>query len=271
MKNIIGVAAVIGVLLVLIAPLSSSPVAGESGTVKVHEDYYWSYQINFDKGKSIGISYTMEITQGPYIDIFFVDKENYLLYKQGYEFEYSIALSDIKTAYTSCSATLTTTGTYYIVFDNTDTATNPPWNGVDDVAYISYTISHTITYYPSDLGTDEPPTSPTSSGMNTIAGTILFALIIAVIIGATVVMIKIRARPEHDENKNIRYNAPAPQQSPPPSQYPPPLQYYQPPPPPTLPQQPYYYPYPYFQQQPPVQPPQPLQHQTQQPPQQPSK
>ena len=139
---------VVSMLLMIMAlPMNAE---AESGTDTIQEDYYKAHSVSFFDGDSIEISYTMEVTDGPNIDVFFLDSDNYQYMQDGQEFEYSVVGSDLNTRYTTKTITLYEHDTYYIVFDNTDIETDPPWNMVDDTAYVSWTIDSDITYPESD-------------------------------------------------------------------------------------------------------------------------
>ena len=138
-----------GILLVIaaIAILSIVPTNVQATTEKnrytLLSNQFNSYQINFSHSNSLSIQYSMEVIQDPdanyteYVDVFFVDQQNYLNYISGQNFEYISSLTDINTTSTNLNATLTAHDTYYLVFDNTDTAT----------AHLnSVTVNYTLTY-----------------------------------------------------------------------------------------------------------------------------
>ena len=122
-KKYIGLGLVTFIMLIcIIVPVN---VSAESGTDTVQEDYYVTHTIYFSSGDSITISYTMRVTDGPSIDVFLLDSNNYKYFKDGQEFEYYMAASDLNTKYSSNTITFTEHDAYYLVFDNTDVATDP--------------------------------------------------------------------------------------------------------------------------------------------------
>lgn len=137
--------AILVIVIALCGLVVMSTVAqAESGTDMIHEDYYVAHPIQFLYGDSIDISYTMRVTDGPNIDVYFLDKQNYVYYQDGVSFTYYVVMSEENTQYESSQITLTEHDTYYLIFDNTNTGTDPPWNFLDDVAYVEWTIDHEI-------------------------------------------------------------------------------------------------------------------------------
>jgi len=140
-------------LLLLVVCLAIVPglSLGEtrSGTETIHEDYYMSITINFFDGESMDVTYTATVTDGPNIDVFFLDAAGLADYEDSETFEYYTAMSDLNTASTTKSTTLAVKGAYYLVLDNTEAETAPPWNALDDVAIVIWTL---ITE--TDKGTD---------------------------------------------------------------------------------------------------------------------
>jgi len=194
---------------------SSVNVNADSGTDTIHEDYYVAHSISFHSGSSIDISYTMEVTSGPNIDVFFIDSQNYVYLQDGRSFDYYVAMSDLNTMYASNDITLIEYDTYYLIFDNTDVETNPPFNFVDDVAYVSYNIDTEI-YYPSTFG----DTSGTD-GLNWLWILIPLIIIIVVVVAVVAaVLASQRKIPPSIQQYPTQY----------PPQYPPQQPPYQPPP-----------------------------------------
>lgn len=147
-KNGIGITVLLIIVIVLFGVLLIPiNVLGESGTDTIDEDYYATHKISFTSGKSITIKYTMDVTDGPNIDVYFLDSQNYAKYQNLDQFEYFSSMSEENTIHTSKEITLTEHDTYYLVFDNTDIGTDPPWNFYNDIAYINYDISTNINYW----------------------------------------------------------------------------------------------------------------------------
>ena len=154
-------------------------VLAASGTDTVNEDYYVTHTISFTSGDYIDISYTMDVTSGPYIDVYFLDSQAYTYFQDGSAFSYYSAMTDLNTLYSSNSIRLTEHGTYYLIFDNTEIGTAPPWNGVTDIAYVSYTLNTEI-HYPSSSVLPDVPGDDFSFDWTLLI--LLFTILITVIV-----------------------------------------------------------------------------------------
>jgi hypothetical protein len=119
------------------------------------QDYYVYVPISFTSGDSLTISYTMQVTQGPYIDVFFVDAVNFQYYKDKQEFYYNAGLSDEYTRYTSKELTITSIGDYYLIFDNTDIGQAKPSND-DPTAFVTYNVT-AVPHSPNESGNTKTP------------------------------------------------------------------------------------------------------------------
>jgi hypothetical protein len=174
-------------VIVLGTCLIPSISKASSGTDTIREDYHVGHPISFHSGTSISISYTVQVTSGPDIDIYFVDSTNYVYLNDGREFEYYSALTDEHTSYSKNQATFTEYGDYYLVFDNSDLGpTDPPWNFADDVAYADYTINTQIYYPPQNENNWNYVTSdnnnPNTTGFELMFGVLAILLIILVLV-----------------------------------------------------------------------------------------
>lgn len=133
---------IVGISLAFINLLPE--VLADSGHDTIHEDQYSVHHISSPtEADSMTLSYTVEITSGPYIDVYFMTYENFEHYKIGESFSYITQGTQLNTKYTSKSFKLYKQAEpqlYCIVFDNTDVGTEPPWNMVDDIAEVSWTI-----------------------------------------------------------------------------------------------------------------------------------
>jgi hypothetical protein len=143
MRNGLLFALLLTLVALVFLGLNTSAVS-DGGTIDLHEDFYWSYEIDFDEGDTMDVTYTMTVTDGPNIDVFFVDHVNFLKYENDEEFSYKVSLSDLDTSYAAGTTILFTQGTYHLIFDNTDVETMPPINMVDDVAEITWTLNTEI-------------------------------------------------------------------------------------------------------------------------------
>lgn len=223
----ISMVVIVLISMFLTVGLVPAEVSAESGTDTIQEDYHKAHTVSFDMGDSIKVSYKMEVTDGPYIDVYLLDSDNYRYYKDGQEFSYIMAGTDINTKYSSNTVTLNKHDTYYIVFDNTDVGTDPPWNMIDDTAYVDWTIDSEVNYI--DLG----------FGDNSNNLLCFSFAIIGIIIIVVVIVIYFSKKKKQPSTQTPPQHYPTPYQPSQPPLQPPPRQHQQYPPyPPKYPQQP---------------------------------
>ncbi len=113
----------------------------KEGVVALHEDQYFSLRIEFLKGDVCRIKYSVTLHSGPLIDVFFMEDADYHSFKLSNKFNYIADMSVLGCQSAKNEILLGSHGIYYIVIDNTDYGTSPPFNGVDDVAYIDYVVN----------------------------------------------------------------------------------------------------------------------------------
>ncbi|MCK5291246.1 MAG: hypothetical protein KAR39_04410 [Thermoplasmata archaeon] len=190
------VGAMVIVALVMAMIGGTTNVLAESGTDTIHEDYYKAHSISFTSGESIEIWYTMRVTDGPNIDIYFVDSDNYRYYKDGRSFDYHVKMSEEGTSYESNDITLYEHDTYYLIFDNTNVGTDPPWNFHDDVAYVTWTIDYDI-----DYGTiwDSDDNGDSSSGLLILLGMIALIVIVVIVVVGVAVAVGKKSQPPQQQ------------------------------------------------------------------------
>jgi len=113
----------------------------------VHQDDYqameitWWESIDNKPVVSMDVGYSMSVVSGPPIDVFFMDNYNFDRYSHKESFNYVSELTCINAKSANLGAKLTSKSNYWIVFDNTDLATAPPHNGLDNAARVQYTLN----------------------------------------------------------------------------------------------------------------------------------
>lgn len=116
-------------LFVLIALLLTSvPALGgkEVGTETLAINDSIDFHIDASDGGPTDIAYEVVVTDGPEIDVFFMDAECYESFLVGDPFEYYIDMSVLGTQDAKKEWTWSQEGEFYIVIDNTFAATKPP-------------------------------------------------------------------------------------------------------------------------------------------------
>lgn len=127
--------------LLCLAILSTNVQAYEN-FVTIQENEYHIEKFDFYYGSYAKISYSMEILVGPYIDVYFVDSNNFQKYKSKTNFEYIEEMTEENTRGIKHSSMIHESGTYYLIFDNTEVGTDPTINMIDDVANLIYNITY---------------------------------------------------------------------------------------------------------------------------------
>jgi hypothetical protein len=110
----------------------------QSETTTLNEDEYSWYNFSIEEPSTV--EYTMEVTEGPNVDIILMDRGSFEAYQDGdYDSAtYYTRMSDINTAYAELSGEMRV-GSYTLMLDNTsDIGTSPPTNLEDDVAVIDF-------------------------------------------------------------------------------------------------------------------------------------
>lgn len=111
----------------------------KTGTVEIHEDHYYaiSYNINPDTKGELIINIS-EIEGGINIDVYILDSSNYALYQNGQFFNCVDFAEGVVIWQTFVCIGCLEKDVYYIVIDNTNVGTEPPWDLVDNVVTVKY-------------------------------------------------------------------------------------------------------------------------------------
>lgn len=110
-----------------------------SGAQSINENKYWTVSISISGNGYL--SYTIEVTSGPNVDIILFNETNYAQYSAGEQPQYLVGGSELDISYVEKRDVALSNGTYYLVVDNTDFGSaRPPMNG--DPAIINYNIEY---------------------------------------------------------------------------------------------------------------------------------
>lgn len=122
----------IAILLALVLGLvllSGNATAGKrSGSESLDTNDYFSVKIEFTVGELMDASYTVTVTAGPNVDVYFMDADNFVLFEADGAFGYDITMTELNTRSATGSTTLLLFDTYYLVVDNSDRGTVPSSN-----------------------------------------------------------------------------------------------------------------------------------------------
>ena len=95
----------------------SSKYKTNSGVTNINKESSMIKYIDFVSGDSKEIKYSVNVTEGPNIDVFLLDKNNFEKYSGNEKFNYLEGSCVNVTSYQG-NATLTEHGKYYLIFDN---------------------------------------------------------------------------------------------------------------------------------------------------------
>ncbi|MFP4051080.1 MAG: hypothetical protein ACLFVB_04995 [Thermoplasmata archaeon] len=89
-----------------------------SGTATIHKEDRMLKYIDFVSGDDKEIRYSFNVTEGPNIDVFFLNEKNFELCSENERFNYIPDGSLVNKTSGQVSTTLQKKGQYYLVFDN---------------------------------------------------------------------------------------------------------------------------------------------------------
>lgn len=111
-------------IIILILVISNLNLLGNSekfktnsGTSEINKGDNMITYINFVSGDSKQVKYYVNVTEGPNIDVFLLDKQNFNRYSDNEKFNY-IPGSGVNVTSYRVNTTLKSHGDYYLVFDN---------------------------------------------------------------------------------------------------------------------------------------------------------
>jgi hypothetical protein len=117
--------------------------AAYKGTATVNKNDFWSYKILGSDSTKVKISYTINVINGPAIDVFLFERNDYFEYKDNEPgLEYITEGSRLNI--TSANVEITVDGgRYYLVVDNTDKGLAiPPMDDLDNSVTFDYSINY---------------------------------------------------------------------------------------------------------------------------------
>jgi hypothetical protein len=113
------------------------------GTATLDENDFWSYKIHGSDSREITISYTINVLDGPAIDVLLFHKNDYHRYRNnepGWEFIPEGSQLDVTATVVEVTVE---GGRYYLVVDNTNEGmATPPQDDMDDSVTFRYSIEY---------------------------------------------------------------------------------------------------------------------------------
>ena len=97
---------------------SSNKFKTSSDTANINKGDSMIKYIDFVSGDSKEIKYSFNVTEGPNIDVFLLDEQNFKLYSENERFNYIPGGSCVNATSYHGNATLDDHGKYYLIFDN---------------------------------------------------------------------------------------------------------------------------------------------------------
>ena len=203
---------VFSVLLVI----PNSVAVSDSGTSTINEDEY--LQLGFELDETGTLEYTIEVIDGPYVDVLLFDDDNYADFRAGSGSKYIADGSDLNTLYAENDVDLNPDD-YHLVIDNTDYGSaHPPWDMANNQVKVRY--SYTLS-----------TTGDMLFAMGCIAGIVIIIIVVVIVFYSS--KKKKQSNPQLNQYSQPQYGQPYGYQQPQ-SQAPPPPSS-QPSPPPPLP------------------------------------
>jgi len=89
----------------------------------------------------LDVRYFIVVTDGPSVDVFFMDEESYANYLNETDFDYYPEYSVLDTTYVDKSFVWDEQGVYYVVIDNTDSGTLLPEPPAEQNATLRYIVT----------------------------------------------------------------------------------------------------------------------------------
>jgi hypothetical protein len=125
--------------IVMLAAFSATVLAKSSnGTETIASGQYASEKVDYSSGILFTVTYSVTVTSGPKIDVFFVDSSNFQKYKDHLTFNF--VMEDLNVSSASRTTFLSATGMYYLVLDNTNTGTPLPTNPPIPTATVQWSV-----------------------------------------------------------------------------------------------------------------------------------
>ena len=138
------------IVLVLVVPPEMTSAAGESGTNTLERGEYQIFPYGYTSYFDLKVSYYVEVTLGPKIDVFVTNEDGYQQFlSSNPEFIHYPDASSLNVYMAEKEATFPENDKYYIIIDNSDRGTDPPSEGAQ-VTY-RYTIEFNEFSVPTDL------------------------------------------------------------------------------------------------------------------------
>jgi hypothetical protein len=152
----------------------------ESGTETLERGEFLAVEVDFTEGKSCRVSFSLSVSEGPAIDVYFVTQEHFAAYERDVNFQYIIPLSPQGTRDIEMSEITRVNDVYFLVFDNTDWGTSPP----ADPTSARVTFDYEVTIDINEGG-----------GIGSLLLWIVVIIVTGCIVASVVVLRAVRGRP----------------------------------------------------------------------------
>jgi hypothetical protein len=145
-------------LLGILAFSLTKNVVADAEPFAIHEDSFEAKIFSFYEGDYMEIHYTIDVVDGPAVDMMILDAENFQRYqhREAVMTELDAMYHNVK--HISDSIRLYDHDKYYLIIDNTDYyGTKPPLNAIDDVATGVWDVSSFTHFSSNDNGNGDIP------------------------------------------------------------------------------------------------------------------
>ena len=141
-SNMVRRAWVLALAMVLVLVLAGAANAKkEEGTETVGVGDHIAIEIENSGDGDLDVRYFIAVTEGPAIDIFFMDEESYAEYLNEDDFDYYPEYSTLDTTFVDKTFVWDEQGVYYVVIDNTLSGTLPPEPPEEQNATLRYIVT----------------------------------------------------------------------------------------------------------------------------------
>ena len=141
-SNMVGRARMLALAMVLVLVLAGAANAKkEEGNETIEVGDHISIEIENSGDGDIDVRYFIAVTDGPAIDVFFMDEESYTNYVNEEDFDYFVEYSTLETTYVDKTFVWDELGVFYVVIDNTASGTLPPEPPEEQNATLRYIVT----------------------------------------------------------------------------------------------------------------------------------
>ncbi len=135
-------ARVLALAMVLVLVLAGAANATkEEGNETLEVGDHIAIEVENSGDGDIDVRYFVAVTEGPAIDIFFMDEESYTAYVNEADFDYFVEYSTLDTTFVDKTFVWDELGVFYVVIDNTASGTLPPEPPEERNATLRYIVT----------------------------------------------------------------------------------------------------------------------------------